>query len=162
MLRQLKKNQLGVASIEVALVMPFIFIMMLGGAELARTVYQYNTLVKNVRDATKYVASNMRPVNYNVNGNTDPEVTNYKTVISNAMNLAVCGSIFTCSTASAPNLGVGNIKITYPDAVNGVTFVKVAVTNYSLPILFGFLDGPNGNDEILFSVIQFTMYQQQS
>lgn len=152
----IKKKQSGVASVEIALVMPFIFLMMLGGIELARTVYQYNTLVKNLRDATKYVASAVRPINYNTVGSTDPEVTKYKTVIAEASNLAVCGSTTTCATASVADLSLSNIQISYPAAVDGITLVNMTISDFSLGFVFDLF-----GDSLALNDISYTMYQLQ-
>ncbi len=155
---QYKKNQSGVASVELALVMPFIFLIMIGGIELARTVYQYNTLVKNLRDATKYVASAVRPINYNTDGSTDPEVAKYKTVIAEASNLAMCGTTTTCATASVADLSLSNIEISYPAAVNGITLVNMTISGFSL----GFVSDLFGdNYSLALDDITYTMYQLQ-
>lgn len=151
-----KKRESGVATIEVALVMPFILLMMMGGIDLARTVYQYNTLVKNLRDATKYASSAVRPLNYNTDGSTDPEVVRYKTIITEARNLALCGLTAGCDTPSVPDLTLDNIQVTYPAAINGVTFVNMTISGFSL----GFISNLFG-DSLALSDISYTMYQLQ-
>ncbi|MES2503136.1 MAG: TadE/TadG family type IV pilus assembly protein [Pseudomonadota bacterium] len=157
---QIKNKQSGVASVEVALIMPFIFLLMLGGIELARTVYQYNTLVKNLRDATKYVASAVRPINYNTVGSTDPEVIRYKAVIDEAGNLAMCGTTTACSSSSVNGLTLENIKLKYPDSieVDGVTFtfVQMYIEDFSLGFVFNLF-----GDSLALSDITYTMYQLQ-
>jgi Flp pilus assembly protein TadG len=154
--RNVKRSQNGVAAIEVALVMPFIFLLMLGGIDLARTVYQYNTLVKNLRDATKYASSAVRPINYNAGGSTDPEVIKYNTVVTEARNLALCGTTAACTTQSVSNLSLNNIQISYPASVNGVTFVNMSITGFSL----GFVSNLFG-DSLDLNDISYTMYQRQ-
>lgn len=156
MLRLFKGYQKGVAAIEVALIMPFIFLLMLGGIDLARTVYQYNILVKNLRDATKYVSSAVRPINYNQNGSTDPEVVKYNTVVTEARNLALCGLTTSCTTPSVANLALNNIQISYPAPVNGVTFVNMTISGFSL----GFISNLFG-DSLDLNDISYTMYQRQ-
>jgi Flp pilus assembly protein TadG len=155
-LAHIKNKQSGVAAVEVALIMPFIFLIMMGGIELARTVYQYNTLVINLRDATKYVASTVRPLNYNVDDSTDPEVAKYKTVIDEASNLAICGKTTTCDTAPVANLSLSNIEISYPAAVNGITLVNMTIHDFSL----GFISDLFG-DSLALPDITYTMYQLQ-
>lgn len=150
----IKKKQSGVASVEVALVMPFIFLMMLGGIELARTVYQYNSLVKNLRDATKYVASAVRPLNHNAADSTDPEVVKYKTVIAEASNLAMCGKTTACDSATVANLSLNDIDISYPEPVNGITLVNMTISGFSL----GFVTDLFG-DSLALNDISYTMYQ---
>lgn len=144
------------ASVEVALVMPFIILIMLGGLELARTVYQYNSLVKNLRDASKYVASAVRPINHNVDGSTDPEVAKYKTVIAEARNLAMCGKTTTCDSATVAGLSLSNIAVSYPEPVNGITLVNMTISGFSLGLftdIFG--------DSLALNDITYTMYQLQ-
>ena len=161
-MRPSKILQKGVASAELAIILPFLIIILLGGIDLARTVYQYNTLVINLRDATKYVSSNVRPVDYNmIKTPPDPEVTKYQnTIKAEAPNLAVCGMITTCVSPSVKGLKVDNIKVSYPDSIvkDGVTFtfVKVSIDNFSL----GFVTNLFG-DSLALSDISLTMYQLQ-
>ncbi len=140
--------------------MPFILLIMIGGIELARTTYQYNTLVKNLRDATKYVSSAVRPINYNAESSTDPEVTRYKAVIAEASNLAMCGTIDDCDSSSVSGLTLNNIKLSYPEniVVDDVTFtfVQMSVEDFSL----GFVSNLFG-DSLALNEITYTMYQLQ-
>lgn len=152
----IKNKQSGVASVEVALIMPFIFLLMLGGIELARTVYQYNTLVKNLRDATKYVASAVRPINHGAADLTDPEVVKYKAVVVEASNLAMCGKTTACDSASVANLSLNDIEINYPEPVNGITLVNMTISGFSL----GFVTDLFG-DSLALNDISYTMYQLQ-
>lgn len=49
-------RQRGLATLELALVSPFLLIMMLVAAEFTRAFYQYNILTKGVRDAARWAA----------------------------------------------------------------------------------------------------------
>jgi Flp pilus assembly protein TadG len=49
--------QSGVATIEFALLIVPLLLMLFGVAEYGRAIYQYNTLVKSVRDATRYLST---------------------------------------------------------------------------------------------------------
>lgn len=51
-------KQRGLATVELALVAPFLLVMMLVAAEFTRVFYQYNTLTKGVRDAARFAADN--------------------------------------------------------------------------------------------------------
>lgn len=50
------KSQKGVAIVEFALVLPFLIILSMLTFELGRALYQYNTIVKSVRDAVRYLS----------------------------------------------------------------------------------------------------------
>jgi hypothetical protein len=152
-----QKNKVsGVASVEIVIVLPFILLIMMAGIDLARTVYQYNTLVKNLRNATKYISTAVRPINYEQNGTDDPEVAKYNAVIAETKNLALCGSTADCAAPDVPDLTLNNIQINYPLAVNGVTFVDVSIVNFSL----GFVSNLFGQS-LALNDISYTMYQQQ-
>jgi Flp pilus assembly protein TadG len=150
------KSESGVASVEIVIVTPFILLMMMGGIDLARTVYQYNTLVKNMRDATKYISSSVRPIKYDDSNTNDPEVEKYITVMAEARNLALCGKTTNCITPSVTDLSLNNIHITYPTSLNGVTFVKMSISDFSL----GFISNLFG-DSLDLGEISYTMYQLQ-
>lgn len=51
-----RRRQYGLASVEVALVLPFLLVMMLLASEFTRVFYDYNTLTKGVRDAARFAA----------------------------------------------------------------------------------------------------------
>jgi len=46
----------GLALVEFTLVVPIILLVLMGGAELSRALYQYNALTKSVEGATRYLA----------------------------------------------------------------------------------------------------------
>jgi Flp pilus assembly protein TadG len=46
----------GVAIVEFALVLPFLFVLMAMTTELGRSIYEYGVLVKSVRDAARYLS----------------------------------------------------------------------------------------------------------
>ncbi len=52
------RKQLGIATIEFAICAPLLFFLMFATAELGRAIFQYNTLVKAVRDGARYVVNN--------------------------------------------------------------------------------------------------------
>lgn len=51
-----RKQQRGVAIVELALVLPLVLILTFITTEFGRAVYQYNTLAKSVRDAARYLS----------------------------------------------------------------------------------------------------------
>lgn len=65
-----RSSQHGIALIELVLTLPLLLLLMLGVAEMGRALYQYNSLVKAVRDGIRYLSSNA----FTVNGQTlDPD-----------------------------------------------------------------------------------------
>ena len=46
----------GVATIEFAIMLPVLLLLLLGTAELGRALYEYNALAKTVRDGARYLA----------------------------------------------------------------------------------------------------------
>lgn len=145
--------QKGIASIEIAVVLPFLIIVLLAGVDLARTMFQYNELVKNVRDAAKYVASNTRPMN--CSSTTDPAVIAYKSVITEAKNLAVCGSITSCNAGNVSGLSTSKVQVQYlKDGT--LTMVKVSINNMSLSYITQLFSGV-----LALPSISSTFYQPQ-
>lgn len=55
-----RHGQRGVATIEFAICTPILFFLMLGTAEIGRLMFQYNTLVKTVRDGARHAAGHAR------------------------------------------------------------------------------------------------------
>lgn len=53
----MRKRQSGVALVEFALVLPLLLILSLIVTEYGRALFQYNTLAKSVRDATRYLST---------------------------------------------------------------------------------------------------------
>ena len=60
-IRTALSRQRGLASVELALISPFLLVMMLVAAEFTRAFYQYNILTKGVRDAARYAANEAYP-----------------------------------------------------------------------------------------------------
>jgi Flp pilus assembly protein TadG len=52
------KQQRGFAIVEFLIILPLLLLLLLGTAEFGRTLYQYNTLTKAVRDGARYLATN--------------------------------------------------------------------------------------------------------
>jgi len=72
----MNKPQRGVALVEFALILPLLLLLTLITTEFGRAIYQYNTLTKSVRDATRYLSMQL------------PE-----TQVTQARNLAVYGNL---------------------------------------------------------------------
>lgn len=52
------RKQRGIAMVEFAIVLPLLLLLMFAAAELGRALFQYNTLIKSVRDGGRYLAGN--------------------------------------------------------------------------------------------------------
>jgi Flp pilus assembly protein TadG len=115
----------GLATLEFTLLMAFAYApMLLGTVEIGRILYQYNTIVKSVRDSARHIS---------LYSATDP---NYATQVSNAKCLAVFGNIACTGSAIAPGLTVGQVSIATSNAGGAGTavirLVTVTVTGYQL------------------------------
>ena len=51
------RRQRGTATVEFAIVLPLLLVLMFATAELGRLISQYNTLTQSVRDAVRYAAA---------------------------------------------------------------------------------------------------------
>lgn len=123
--------QAGLAAIEFALVLPTLLILAFGVIDFGRVLFQYDTLTKSTRDATRYLASVVRPpaaafatdANYTTAANS---------AVNNAKKLALCGSIAACNGNTLVNgLTASNIFIDYPASTGAITYVRIRVQNYS-------------------------------
>lgn len=118
------RRQRGVATIEFAICAPVLFLLMLATAEFGRAMFQYNTLVKAVRDGARYIATNAAV------GTT--RVVNITTVRRNeTRNLVVTGNIGGTGTVLLPGLTANNVTVT--DVGNG--FVRVSATYTYAPMI---------------------------
>lgn len=77
-------SQRGLASVELAIVTPFLLIIMLLAAEFTRVFWEYNTLTKAVRDGARYASMNVLDgtKQFQLDANTMNEIKN-QVVFSN-------------------------------------------------------------------------------
>ena len=121
------KIQAGLAAIEFAFILPTLLILAFSVFDFGRLLFQYDTLTKSTRDATRYLASVVRPP-----AAAFATYANYTTAVSNASNLALCGTIAPCSGNTLVNgLIATNITIDYPARAGNITYVRIRVENYS-------------------------------
>jgi Flp pilus assembly protein TadG len=112
------RSERGAALVELALVIPLLLVMALLVAEFGRAIYQYNLLVKSVRDATRYLA-----------------MQTPGTHVTEAKNLVVYGSTASGTTPLAPGLTTAMVSAAWPAAQVGtnppISIVTVTVSGYS-------------------------------
>lgn len=125
--RPLRPRQRGVATIEFAVCVPVLLLLMLATAELGRAMYQYNTLIKSVRDGARYAASAAT--------SSQRIVTITPPVRTATLNLVVTGNVGGTGTPLLPGLTANNVTLT--DIGNG--FIAVSATYTFTPILGGTL-----------------------
>ena len=123
------KFQLGVAAIEFVLVLPLLLILAFSIIDFGRLLFQYDALTKSTRDAAKYIARAVKPAANAV----DTDLAVYNTIVAEAKNLALCGTITDCDKDDTlvKDLLLSNIFVDYPDGESGINFVQVRVSNYS-------------------------------
>jgi Flp pilus assembly protein TadG len=130
-----RRRARGVATVEFAISVPVLLILMLATAEVGRVLFQYNTLTKAVRDGARYTASKASV------GST--RVVNITTQIRNeTRNLVVTGNTAGSGSPVLTGFAVGNVTVS--DAGNG--FISVSATYTFAPVLsslptFGFGTG---------------------
>lgn len=125
-------RQRGAALIELALILPLLLLMTFIATELGRAVYQYDTIVKSVRDAVRYLS-----------------VQTPGTHTTEARNLVVYGNTAGTGTPLAPGLAPANVALPTWQTTGStpiINTVTIAVTGYTFSSLFPSVFGiPLGN-----------------
>lgn len=132
-MKKLHHFESGLAAIEFALILPVLLILAFATIDVGRLLFQYDILTKSTRDATKYVARIVKP-----KPNSLPdELVAYAAIEAQAINLARCGTITTCTVPLVKGLEPLNIKLSYPipDPVTGINYVQIQINNYSTSFL---------------------------
>ena len=116
--RRPPRTQRGTALVELALVIPFLLVMAMLVAEFGRAIYQYNTLTKSVRDATRYLT-----------------MQTPGTHVAEARNLVVYGTTVAGTTPLAPGLTTAMVTAAWPATPMGtnppIRVVRVTITGYA-------------------------------
>ncbi|HWI81808.1 TadE family protein [Ramlibacter sp.] len=139
------KNQRGVALVEFALVLPFLLLLTFIVTEFGRAMYQYNALTKSVRDATRYLSTQMPG-----------------THVTEAKNLAVYGNLTGSGTPLVPGLTIAKVQDPTWQTVSGtptINTVRITISGYTFQPLFSGAFGATffGGESITFSPISATM-----
>jgi Flp pilus assembly protein TadG len=125
------REERGVELIELAIVLPLLAILLMGGTEFGRAFYTYNILTKSVRDAARYLSADSI---------TSTGVIS-ATTINNTKKLAVFGCIPgvspVCSGAPVvKGLSTSNFNVPAGTVASpGKIYVTVSA-NYPYPSLF--------------------------
>jgi Flp pilus assembly protein TadG len=118
------RSSRGLATVEFAICIPLLLLLMLATAEVGRCFFQYNTLTKAVRDGARYAI-----VNASVGTTRIVNIT--AATRTAAQNLVVTGNRVGTGAPLLPGLTVNNVTVT--DAGNG--FVRVAAAYTYQPML---------------------------
>ena len=131
--RHLAENENGGTLAELAILIPFLIVMVAAVAELGRFFQTYTTLSKATRASARYLSK----VAYE-----EPNLTAAK-------NVAICGKTdCTGQTPAASGLSAANIVLSSeapPGGAGNPVTVTVSITNYTFRPLFN-LGGLLGND----------------
>lgn len=112
-----RKRQRGVAAIEFAIVVPLCLFLLLAVSEFGRAIWQYNTLTRTVRDATRFASSSALQGQSQVVRIDDQ-------LISEVGRVAAYGTPLGSSAPLLPDLSPANFTIT--DEGGGVISVTVS------------------------------------
>ena len=93
----MKTRQKGTAIVEFALILPLLLLLTMITTEFGRAIYQYNTIVKSVRNATRYLS-----------------LQTPNTQIAEAQNLVVFGNIAGTGPALVLGLTVAQVSTIPP------------------------------------------------
>jgi Flp pilus assembly protein TadG len=142
--------------VEFALLLLPLLLIAFGVAEYSRALYQYNALVKSVRDSVRYIAQR-----------NPAEPVTYSVAVDEARCLAVYGNASCSGPALAPGLTADMVSIT---PVSGTTatgmpiaLVEVRISGYSFAFAFNPLklsaDAGDAGQFLRFGDIHATMRQ---
>ena len=139
----MKTRQKGTAIVEFALILPLLLLLTMITTEFGRAIYQYNTIVKSVRNATRYL-SLQTPI-------TDTKITE-------AQNLVVFGNIAGTPPALVPGLTLSQVTPTWQEFGSAplINTVTIRVTGYTFRSMFTSVFGVTFGDKI-FADISATM-----
>jgi Flp pilus assembly protein TadG len=119
--RRFARNEKGGTLAELAILIPFLVVMLAAVAELGRLFQTYTTLSKSTRAAARYLSN----VAY-----TGAE-------IEKAKNVAVCGKTnCTGIEPAAKNLTTDNIVVTAEGDVGNPNTITLTITDYNFQPLF--------------------------
>jgi Flp pilus assembly protein TadG len=149
------RSQRGAASIEFAILVVPLLLMLFGVTEYGRAIYQYNTLVKSVRDASRFLSAVAPGSNHTVGsclavyGNMSCTGSPLAKGLTTSM-VSICDASNCAGTHASQTTGSGSINL-----------VTVTVSGYTFHPLLNFdLEGFRiGAPDITYGPISNTMRQ---
>lgn len=118
------RNQRGLATVEMAIGLPVLLLLMLATAELGRLISQYDTLNNAVRDGARYAAS------VSAQGSTGFVIIT-STIQNNVANLVATGNVNGNGAPLLPGLSPSDVSVS---ATGNQLYVEVSVTYNYEPI----------------------------
>jgi Flp pilus assembly protein TadG len=120
------KPQRGVAMVEFAITLPLLLLLLLAIGEIARMLYQYNSLLQASRDAARFVATGAWNATLGkVDLTSDPQL------VSQTKNLAVYGVPGNSGTPLVSGLTSANVQVNQV----GNEHVQVSITYSFQPVI---------------------------
>jgi Flp pilus assembly protein TadG len=133
-----RRNCRGVATIEMAIVLPLLLLLLTATVEIGRLLAEYDALTKSVRDAARYLASNAAL-------GTTGVVSITPAVQTATQNLVVSGNVNGTGGPLLTGLVAGNVTVSNA----GGGYVSVSVSYTYRPLLGATLptfgNGPRPN-----------------
>jgi len=128
----MKARQRGTAIVEFALILPLLLLLTMITTEFGRAIYQYNTIVKSLRGAARYLS-----------------IQTPSTKTDEAKKLVVFGNVAGTGSALVPGLTVANVatptwQTTGADPL--INTVTITVTGYKFRPLFTSVFGVTFSD----------------
>lgn len=117
----------GLAAVELTFVLPVFLMLLMACGELGRAIYQYNTLVKAIRDGAQYLGQNALLPATGV-------ISLASNVTTPAKNMVVYGNAAGSGSPLLPDFAVGNVTITQVDS----THVQINAS-YAYEPMFSFI-----------------------
>lgn len=146
------KTMRGAVAVEFAILLIPLLLLVLGVAEFGRALYQYNTLVKSVRDSVRHLS------------HLNPTSSDYSETQIEAKCLAVYGNTSCSGDTLLPGLTTDRVGInpivTTTSTGASITLVEVRITGYTFNFVLdprAFIGG--GDASITFGDIHATMRQ---
>jgi len=124
------RRRRGLATLEFAICAPLLFLLLLATAEMGRLLFQYNTLMKAVRDGARYAAGHAAD-------NDSTRTVSISTQLRDeTRNLVVTGNIAGTGTPLLPGLTAQQVTV----EASGAGFVRIIVNDFTFtPVLGGTL-----------------------
>ena len=144
MYEMIQHKQKGLAAVEFVITLPVLLLVMMATAELGRAFYQYNTLEKSVRDATRYLSANA------INDGT--KLIDISEYIDDVKNLVVYGDRNGNGAPILPSLVTDDVDVVEVASTHvqvSVNYAYQSMLGTSIPT-FGFGSG-NIDSTITFS-----------